>query len=61
MKEIYDDVSDSRQIFLQAINTCLLTESRLEDVSKKLWYIAQIGNIYIDSCEGSASDIELVA
>jgi hypothetical protein len=61
MKKIYDNVSDPRQILFQAVNTCLLTESRLEDVSKKLRHIAQIGNVHIDRGEGSTCDIEFVA
>jgi hypothetical protein len=60
MEEIDDDVTDAREISIEAGRARFLAEGVLQDRAQKIRHVAKIGRVHANGVEGSAGDVELI-
>jgi hypothetical protein len=61
VQQVDDDISNPRQIFLQALGAGLLAQTGLENTPKQVWDVAEVGCVDVDGRKGPASHVEFIA
>jgi hypothetical protein len=60
VKKVDYDVADAREITVETLWGCILTEGIFEYCTQKVWYRAQVRGVNSDRIEGATGQVEFI-